>query len=80
MVEVVSRRGWKVATPGAIEETYVVIEGSVFGVVARTKDSVFNLVAMVPLVPRQVMQCKEEAFGPFETGLAATVGGVVAVL
>ena len=58
----------------------VVIEGTVGGVVARSKDTMLDGVAVVPLVPGQVMQLNEQALGPAFGRLAATFGIVMVLL
>ena len=47
--------GRKITATLAIQKAKVGIQGSIFGVVAGPFDAVLNVIAVVPLVPGEVM-------------------------
>jgi len=57
--EVVAERRRKMTAVIEIHVANVVIEGAIGGVVTGAKDPMLNGVAMVPLIPGQVVQFKE---------------------
>lgn len=78
--EVVTERRREMTAVIKIHIANVVIEGTVGGVVARSKDAMLDGVAVVPLVPGQVVQLYEQALGPAFARLAAASGIVIALL
>ena len=64
----------------AVEETDVAVEGQVGCVVPRSNMSVFDVVAVLPLIPGQVVELQEKAPGPTLAGLPAAAGVVMSLL
>ena len=64
----------------AVEEADVAIEGKVGCVVPRSNMPVFDVVAVLPSVPGQVVELQEKAPGPTFAGLLAAAGVVMSLL
>jgi len=77
--KVVAQGGRQVPATIVVEET-VVVEGQVGCVVPRPNMPVFDIVAVVPLVPRQVVELQEEAPGPPFAGLPVVARIIMALL
>jgi len=78
--EVVSQGGREVLATITVEETDVAVEGQVGCVVPRSNMSVFDVVAVLPLIPGQVVELQEKAPGPTLAGLPAAAGVVMSLL
>jgi len=69
--KVVSQGGGQVPSTIVVEETDVAVEGQVGCVVPRPNMAMFDVAAVLPLVPGQVMELQENAMGPTLAGLPA---------
>jgi len=67
--KVVSQGGRQVPATIAVEETDDAVEGQVGCVVPRPNMPMFDVVAVLPLIPGQVVELQEQAPGPTLAGL-----------
>jgi len=78
--KVVSQGGRQVPATIAVEETDVAVEGQVGCVVPRSNMPMFDVIAVLPLIPGQVMELQEKAPGSVLAGLPAAAGVVMSLL
>ena len=58
----------------------MVVEGQVGQVMPRSNMPVFDIVAVLPLIPGQVVELEEQATGPTLAGFPAAAGVVMSLL
>jgi len=78
--KVVLQGGRQVPATIAVEETDVAVEGQVGCVVPRPNMPMFDVIAMFPLVPGQVMELQEKAPGPTLAGVPAAARVIMSLL
>lgn len=78
--EVVPFSGWKLGSALGIEALNLEVEAAFHAKVSGTVEIMLDLVAMIPLIPGQVMELDEESFGPPLAGFPAALAVVVALL
>jgi len=78
--KVMAQGGRQVPATIAVEETDVVVEGQVGGVMLRPNMAVLDVVAVFPLIPGHVVELQEEAPGPPLAGLPAVARVIMPLL